>query len=370
MATTKLHLPQLIRTHPFPPVQIPERMTWTGSSLRLFRKCKRKWFWKYIMRLRSQYRDKNLMIGSAFHECVARFYRSPRADMMSIARNYVTLLEREAEKHAASYDQEDYDRLQVMIDNFLGMMVGYSQMYADDKKLWRIDRASIESQFKVDYGKFDFAGKCDLIASRRSGKATKLFAVEHKTASKLRSSYIDRLPVDSQIRGYITGVTKGKGTPINEVLYDVVVKCRLRKKANESWEERSERVTNEYLADPGRYFYREPIPFAKSDVDSFEHELFQTHTEYLQLIRTREWADPEWLAGVGLMDDHLAENLKKFKELKDPLNPWSWATDDSVCDEYFRTCEYLPLCTQGLDMGTAKMYEQGELLNEELADED
>lgn len=361
------HLPQLIRRHPYPPITLPERMAWTCSSLRLWRKCKRKWFWRYILRLRPRYRDKNLMVGSAFHECLGHWYSGRRIPMATIAGQYASALHDEATTNVAYYDQEDYDKLIVMIDNFEGMMSGYEAAYNQDRKDWNIDPKSIEAQFKVDYGKFDFMGKCDLVASNRKGGAP--FAVEHKTASRLRDSYVERLPLDTQCRGYVTGITKGLHYKIQEVLYDVVVKTRLRKKANETLEERRDRVADEYLSDPAKYFYREPLRFGKQDVESFEFEMRQTHQEYVELVGRKEW-QPEWKAGMGMMDPGLADLYTNHPELRDPTNPWSWQTNDGTCDEYFRTCEYMTLCTVGLDMGTSKMYDQIEDLNEELADDD
>ena len=104
----------------------------------------------------------------------------------------------------------------------------------------------IEVPFKVDMGTFDFAGKVDLIMTE--GKHQKI--VEHKTASKIGDSYMERLPLDTQCRAYIFGSMRGLGINPTEIIYDVVRMCQLRKKANEPIEVFNDRIAIDYAARP------------------------------------------------------------------------------------------------------------------------
>ena len=320
----------LIVLNPFEPPQLPERMVWTSSSIKLFRRCKRKWFWKYVLRLRPRHYDKHLMIGSAFHNLLGHWYRGKRVSMASIVTAFQRKLEDEFIAQRAYYDQDDLDDLRMMIDSFTGMMLGYSTIYETDRAQWNIQRPSIEAQFKINFGDFDYAGKIDLIANKH--------LVEHKTASKISESYIDRLPLDTQIRGYILGA-RSLGFKFDSVLYDVVRKCKLRRKSNESLDDFSDRVAHDYVGRPDFYFYRENLRFDSSDLDALEYELRQTHAEYVALIPASA------------------------------LNPRGWMPNDSACFDFFRTCEFHKLCTTGLDKGTALTYEQGDTLNQELEHE-
>lgn len=357
-----IKLPQLVLENPFGVVTLPERMVWTSSSVKMFRKCKRKWFWKYIMRLRPRYRAPSLMIGSAFHHTLGEWYTGPRVSMAKIVGNHVKVMEKEAAENHSFYDQEEYDKLTTAIDTFTGMMLGYAEVYDSDRKDWVINRETIEAQFKVDMGTFDYAGMIDLVAVKRNSKT--YFQVEHKTASKIEESYIDRLPLDTQVRGYVYGAIKAKGLKINEVLYDVVRKCKLRRKSNETMDQFSARIRDDYMSDPTKYFFREPLKFAKSDLDAFSFEIYQTHAEYMAIVEGGYARDIAKVFGVESMDVVYAGKILH------PTNPRAWPLNDATCNDFFRLCEFHPLCTKGLDRGTGMFYAQGDDLNEELAEAD
>ncbi len=348
-----LMLPQLMLQNPFGPFAVPKRMIWTSSSIKMFRKCRRKWFWRYIMRLGPKYRDKNLMIGGAFHNCLGEWYKGKRADMKKIAARYTKQLKDEAERTAAYFDEEELEKLHSAIETFHGMMIGYSQCYEGDRAAWSIDRASIEAEFLLDMGEFDYAGKIDLAAGRPGSKGR--FLVEHKTASSIRDSYADRLPLDTQIRGYTVGAVKGlKIEGVDRVLYDVVQKCKLRRKSNETADDFNARVATAYMSEPDKYFYREELTFSKDDLNAFEHEVRQTHQEF------------KFIVGEGMKEPAALKALLGMTHA-DPKDPRTWTPNDGACDDYFRTCEYFGLCTQGLDRGTGTGYEQRDSLHEELS---
>lgn len=343
-----LQLPQLLfHPLPFPEIEIPKRMVWTSSAVKLFRRCKRKFFWKYMLRLHPRSSDRHLILGSAFHQCLGQWYRGKRVSMRKIIRGFQTHLDGVIADQGEFFDQDDLDKTQSMADTFAGMMLGYAETYERDRNEWNILRPSIEAKFSVDMGDFDYQGKIDLITQIRSSRQNTL--VEHKTASKISSSYVDRLPLDTQIRGYIFGATYGLGLRVNEVMYDVVEKCRLRRKSSESLGEFANRVAEAYTSNPDRYFHREQLQFNCGDIDAFEYELRQTHQEYQAIV------------------DRLLDGI--YYETFPPLDPRAWTPNDTECNAFFRTCEYMTLCTSGLDPGTARMYNQGQNMHEELADE-
>lgn len=335
----RLSLRQLITNSPFPNIEIPKRMIWTASSIKQFRKCKRKWFWKYIMRLHPRFTDYNLSIGTAFHNSLGEWYRGKRASMNKVMEPFAKNLEATTESSAMHYDQDDVDKMHVMVQTFRGMMMGYEAIYSQDRNNWDILRESIEAKFQVSMGDFDYAGKIDLLFSERGYK--EYVFTEHKTSSSFGASYIDRLPLDTQVRGYIWGCENGLKVKVKRVLYDVVRKCKLRRKSNESLHDFTARIAEDYMSRPDFYFYREDLIFDKNDIAAFEHEIRLTHQEYM--------------------------NILKDTSYNNRFDPRFWCPNDAMCDEYFKSCEYLTLCTTGLDKGTARMYVQGESLHEELA---
>lgn len=335
-------LTQLIRQNPFEPVTLPERMTWTSSSLKLFRSCKRKWFWKYIMRLRPRHREKGFIIGSAFHDTLGEWYRGKRAAIEPIAKRYAQAILEEIEEAGDWFDQNDLDDLTATANSFVGMMCGYEAQYSEDKLQWNIRRESIEHKFLVNMGDFDFRGKMDLIASHRNNGELGIFLTEHKTTIKIDEKYINRLPLDTQVRGYVYGSRHGQlKIKVDHVLYDVVRKTRLRRKANETLEQFDERVAQDYVDRPSFHFYREPLVFKEHHLAAFEHELFQTHKEYTDIIKQ-----------PGALD------------------PRSWTPHDGSCYDFFRECEFIQQCGNGLTKGNAKHLRQSDVYHEELDNED
>ncbi len=327
----------LILDNPFGPPTIPERMVWTSSSIKLFRRCKRKFFWKYLFKLRPRTKSHFLYIGSAFHNLLGEWYKGKRSSMISIMGPFVEELETAYKTVGGYYDSEDLDKFRIAIDSFQGMMLAYEALYNGDRFKWKIQRPSIEAQFKINMGEFDFAGKIDLVADN--------YLVEHKTTSKISETYIDRLPLDTQIRGYIMGGREALGFKFNQVLYDVIGKCKLRRKSNESVKDFTDRVAHAYASEPTKYFYREHLRFDKQDIEALKYEIMQTHKEFLSI--TENWNENDW--GWEKPDD-----------------PRSWVINDQACTDWFRTCEYHKLCTIGLDKGTGFSFEQSDTLHEEL----
>jgi len=219
------------------------------------------------------------------------------------------------------------------------MVRGYTDIYQSDLKDLIIKPNNVEVDFLVKLKHFDFSGKIDLLPCyRKSGKP---IIVEHKTASKIGDSYIDRLPLDTQIRGYIFGAQEGLGLHPVEVLYDVIRKCSLRRKSDEDLDDFNERIALDYASRPEFYFFRETLKFNSSDIGQFVNDMDLTFSEYSNIV-----------------DNY------------DPKNPASWVCSDNICNEFFKNCPYMPLCLKGLDKGTGKLYTQvddddsDELVNE------
>ena len=318
----------LIGNHSFEKLELPSRMIWSNSSLKLFCKCKRKFFWKTIARLRPRKKATALFVGGYWHKILEEWYKSKRS-MKSVTEKMNDEILKEVEQLCDFYDQEEYDKLTSVLDTLSGMGIGYAEIYKSNRKKWVIDKDMVEVKFAIDLGKFDFIGKIDLIAKIKN----KITVVEHKSISHLRDSYLDRLPLDSQVRAYIYGGMYGiEGKPPVQVLYDVTKKCKLRRKMSEDLSEFATRVADDYIGRPDFYFFQETLKFSKEDINAFEVWMFQLQREL----------------------EHLIEDANN------PLDPREWPINDSTCDEYFSTCPYLPLCISGLDKISSRLYEQND----------
>lgn len=326
---------KLIRDNPFEEPLIPARRVWSYSSLKLFRKCKRKYFWKQIMRLSPRREAESLLTSIVVHEALAKWYGSKKGSMKKIVNRLLPSVQKRIEENSVFYDQGEYEQLLIGLATLSGMLLAYEKHYKDDNKLWEVSRQMVECwfQFPVSVnpkskkdGTFDFRGKIDLLPTQKN----KLLIVDHKIVGRIGESFVEKLQLDGQLRSYVLGVTRSLNQKPYKVVYNLVRKCKLRRKSQESADEYAARIQEDYLTRPDFYFQREPVRFSLEDVKDFEHDLRKTHLEYMHLIESSS----------------------------DPLDPREWVCNDAACDEYFRLCEYFPLCTQCLDKGTGKMFTQ------------
>jgi hypothetical protein len=330
MGAARVHLPVLMPMNPFNPPDVPDKFVWTSSSLKTFRDCKRMFFWKYLLRLSTRARPIPLIIGSSFHSCIAEWYMKPNISMARIAKKYQDEMFDTIETEGDYYDEDELGKFKAQVSGFMGMMNGYEEMYHDDRKKWG-GKVQTEKEFQVDLETHYFAGKVDLIVP--NSQKGRVSIGEHKSTFRIDDTYIERLALDTQVRGYIFGARKGLKLDVADVIYDVVRKSNLRRKANEHIDEFAQRVELDYDARPAWYFYREELKFSTADVNAFELAMAQTNAEY--------------------------------KAIKG-LDPNDWTPNDSICKKYNRMCPYFTLCSHGLDKGTGKMYEQKDTVHEEL----
>ena len=153
---------------------------------------------------------------------------------------------------------------------------------------------------------FRLAGKVDGIV-RRDGDP---WLLEHKTTSYLGAAYLERLWIDFQILLYALYVREVLGIPVVGVVYNILVKARLRQGKAESDDAFAVRLAAKY-AKP-EMFHREEILLAMDRYDAVRRELWEL---------------------VGAFSD--ARHRGVFYQNTDHCNRWG------------RSCEYLPLCRSG-----------------------
>lgn len=314
---------------------------WTSSALRLFRRCKRKFYWKYILRLTPRTTPAALQVGTLFHESIAKWYAG--WPMKRIAKELIDPSIDRITEEEDLYGAEEFDKLEQSMRILKGMLTGYTTHYASDLKRWKIDSRLVEVPFAVHFPglNFIYKGKVDgIVKTISTGKHS---VIEHKTARTIDEGYIGRLPVDTQVRSYILGATEGVNlvakSPPNEVIYDVVKKTQIRKKAGESWNEFDERVKDTYLNDPSQMFYRESLKFSPTDIEIFKQELFSTHEDLMKILNSR---DPY------------------------PGDPRAWGINDGECHSFFKPCTFISACTNCLNADNALAFRQRDTMHAEL----
>ena len=320
---------------------VPERMVWTVSAMRAWRACHRLAFWKYLMLLRARHNEVPLTIGTFFHESIWSWYRGRRSSMNAIVKRRLGDVHKIIAEHNPQ-SQEEMDRLESELFAMCCALRAFGAHHANDRKAWGYKPKHIEASFRIDMGEFDFAGQIDMIAAippPRGKGADRVTVIDHKTASQIRESYLDRLKLDTQLRGYIYAVKHAFGMNPSQAMYDIVRKCRLRRKKDETVEAFMARIEDDYNDRPEFYFHREPLMYRQDDIDRFESELRQVHREFM---------------------------LYASGEMGDPEDPTTWMANDSACDQYNRTCTFHLLCTTGCDRGTLANYDRKETMHTEI----
>lgn len=305
----------------------------TFSALNTFRNCARKYKHRYVDQLQPRETPESLSFGSVIHGALERWYRL--ADNANRLWTVFEFLD-------AQFPQRDHDPLQKHRWHLArAMLVGYAQRYpAEDFEVVEIEKTFTGEIRNPDTGRpsqtFVMAGKADGIV-RAGGE---LYLLEHKTAGSIDANYLDKLWTDTQIALY-SFYLRQIGYPIVGVIYNVLLKTRLKQHAGETQEE---------------YEARRAVLAAKnkSGRSTAQRQLPETDEEFQG--RLAEWyARPEAFhrERIYLSEDRLAMLQEEVWEITqqylDARRRGKWLLNTSNCFAYERPCEYLPYCQSGFN---------------------
>ena len=238
------------------------------------------------------------------------------------------------------------------------MLTGYAARYSmEDFEIVEVEKEFVGEIRNPDTGRpsqtFVMAGKADAIVRRPDG----MYLLEHKTASSIDASYLDKLWTDTQIALY-SFYLRQLGYPIVGVIYNVLLKSRLQQKAGETEAEFAAR-------------HRELAAKNKSGKSTAKRQLRESDEEFQ--ARLAEWyARPEAFhrEHVYLSEDRLAmlqdEVWEITQQYLDARRRGKWLLNTSNCFSYQRPCEYLPYCQSGFNTNVADNLNHSTALKEEL----
>lgn len=236
----------------------------TNSMRRTFQQCRRKFWYSYEKLLVSKMPYLPFVIGGEFHDAMELFYlKRPEAEIL-----------RRVDKNMVAYQAQLLpphllDKLAVAHGALRGMLEAYFVKYASDREKWEIVDVERVFDASTQADGWRKGGKNDLVIRDQKGK---LGIVEHKTTGDLSVSYVERIPLDDQIHQYVSAAEEDFGK-VDFVLYNVVMKSRLRQKQGEDFEQFVRRVEEQYHDEPAKYFYRERLKLPRWSLKRFEREL-------------------------------------------------------------------------------------------------
>jgi RecB family exonuclease len=323
----------------------------TYSALNTFRNCPRKYKNRYLDNLRPRERAEALSFGSVIHTAIELWYRSP--DIESRLPDVLAYIDDAFENRMVDANQLVQWHLATAI------IRGYAERYATEEfEVVEVEKEFVGEIRNPDTGRqsqtFRIAGKVDGIVRCHDG----LYLLEHKTASTVDASYLDKLWTDTQIALYCYYLRE-LGYPIVGVIYNVLLKSRLKQGKGETQEEYEVR-------------HAELAAKNKSGKSTAKRQMPETDDEFQ--ARLTEWySRPEAFHRefIYLSEDRLAmlqdEVWEITQQYLDARRRGKWLLNTSNCFSYQRPCEYLTYCQSGFNPNVADNLYEIALPNEELS---
>lgn len=212
----------------------------TNSRMACAKRCLRKHYYQYELSIRPEEISEPLRIGTGVHDAM------------------------------------EHGKAPILADPVESAIV--SGLYEGHQRNWKgrepvyIQR---EQEFYIPFvDNWTIAGKIDGIIELPDGR---LAIYELKTTGYDIEPYADywkKLRMDAQISLYFLSA-QYLGHEVDTVLYDVIRKPGIRVRKGETVQQYRQRLVEDTIAKPSRYFQRAEIPRLYNDLEEFKSELFQ-----------------------------------------------------------------------------------------------
>lgn len=297
------------------------------SLLCLFRNCRKAAYYRYIKGLQPLQKSPALNFGSIVHNGLEHWHRNKdvNAAIKHIEPQFTYLDEfltaqEMLQAYASKYSVDDLEP--VIIDGKSGIEIDFEYPILDT------DTMDFIPQVKM-------VGKIDGIVK----KDNEYFLLEHKTASKLDSNYIDKLWSDFQISLYCYYVNKFFKLPCHGVLYNILVKPDFKRKSGETEEEFKIR-------------YEEAAAKNKSGKTSIKRKHAETDLEYRSRLqefyqKTDSIHRETIYIGKKQMKHVIEEVSELTKSYISCMKRGKWYQNTDHCFKYNYPCPYHLLCKSG-----------------------
>jgi len=303
-------------------------MTTTYSMWRLFRNCRKACELRYFDELVPLEKDGNLSFGSLIHNALEKWHSTHDT------KQVLELID-------AAYPDRIREERELGDWNLAtAMMTSYAECYPTEEFEVVALEKNVEGPIvNPDTGSasrsFVLAGKVDGIVKQ----GEEYFLLEHKSASQIDASYLERLWTDFQIILYAGYLEQTMGIRISGVIYNVLVKAKLRQSKGETEEEYQTRLA-------------ELIAKSKTGKSSAKRKLPETDTEFQERL-AEKYKEPGMFHRevLYISRDQFAELRGELWELSQALldarRRKAFYKNTSYCFQYNRPCAYFPLCSSG-----------------------
>lgn len=312
----------------------------TQSEITTMDNCGMLWFWRYGMLLRKKGMFSwATTYGSAVHQALEEMYTTKGArwsvpDLRSLLRGHTL---------TAQQDKELYywqGVLKVQTEC-------YANEYRDDFAAFSVKKAEIIVDITIEWHgiKIRLKGMVDLKFAML--QIDGLWMMDHKTTNRMDLKTVQGWDFRFQFMFYVWLMSKYEEQQGGKEKYrgyyiNAMKKPTIKVKQGESTETYFERLRNEMLMEPEKYYYREKLLLNRESLEHFEQHVLGPKLHRVSLLTNPDVPDNIKLSIVNNMNtDH--------------------------CQRY-GVCEYLPLCEHGWGL-EGFQYEPRSAKHEELENE-
>lgn len=283
----------------------------TYSAMSSFQNCRKLYYNRYVRNLVSKDTDPVLHLGTVWHNALEQWYKAgePGDKITTIQR---MIDESFPQREADPQQKKDWHLVHTMFEAYVARYLreDFEVFGAEVEFLLPMINPSTKRQSRT----FQLRGKVDGLC--RMKETNELFLLEHKSASQVDGSYLERLPRDFQINVYCYAMGRHLGEPVVGVIYNVCVKSWLKQNPGETEEQfevrraillaKSKTGTttakrqlpesdhdfrqrlNEKYTDP-EMFVREHLLISQKDLQRTEQEIWTISQKILEEQRSGDW---------------------------------------------------------------------------------
>lgn len=352
-----------------------KKTTVTYSMLNMFKNCRQQCKYKYFENLKPlQAESFALHFGSVIHDALEIWHTNYDFELVikHLDKSYSNRYNDEQEKeswHKAS-----------------AMMRGYKNRYPSES----FQVVSLEEEFKgkvtnpiTNYSShnFEFRGKIDGLIKRDD----EYWLLEHKTASRVDDSYINKLWTDFQITIYSYYIEKKHNIQIAGILYNILQKVtKAKQKLGETEQEfldRREIAIDKYISisktkmkdeETGEEFKQRLTGRYLATKNAVTQQLSESDSDYASRLDERFSIKEAFHREEIILTEDQKINLTgdlwhTAKSLRSCMISNVFYKNTSCCFDWNRQCDYYELCKSG-DSQLIKdtFFKQG-VIHEELS---
>lgn len=276
-------------------------MRFSHSSIQTWQTCQRKYDNQYNKGIRPRKRPVPYIVGSAVGKFLEAYYQQQPNPLLALEAEFKNV-------NTSLLSTEEVADLACQRAMCVGIAKAYPKFYDQDFDQFQKFICEKRGMLKLKNG-HEYEGYIDVLCQDAAGD---WWIMETKTASRVDSNYLDRVKIDWQVISYMWLAKEMLGSFPRGVVYNVIKKTQIRRKAGEALSTFAKRIETEYVlhAQAKGLFHREEVIIGRDALIQWRREI-----EYVTaLIASKEEGTP-------------------------------WPMSTGACIQAYGACQYLNLCT-------------------------